>query len=56
MTPELLDTLARASYLTHWRAPSPVWENASERVKEWVREQVTVVIEEYERSRTGQEP
>jgi len=45
-----LDTLAKASYYTHWRPPSPVWENASERVKEWVREQVTNVIREYERA------
>lgn len=48
MDADLLDTLARASYLTHWRAPSPVWENASDRVKEWVREQVIRIIAEYE--------
>lgn len=35
----LIDNVARAIYTTHWRAPSPVWENASQNVRNWVRAQ-----------------
>jgi hypothetical protein len=50
MDADLLDTLAKAAYYTHWRDISPVWENASEDVKDWVRAQVRNVIKEYERA------
>ena len=50
MIPSLLDTLARAAYHTHWREPSPIWENASEPVKDWIRKQVLDIIREYERA------
>jgi len=47
MIDPLLDT---AAYYTHWREPSPIWENASDDVKDWIRAQVTNVIREYERA------
>ena len=36
---ELIEGLARAIYQTHWRAPSPEWDAASENVRDWVRAQ-----------------
>jgi hypothetical protein len=34
---QLVDGLARALYMTHWREPAPSWEKASEAVREWVK-------------------
>jgi hypothetical protein len=36
---ELVDGLARALYMTHRRERAPIWENASEHSREWVRAQ-----------------
>jgi hypothetical protein len=38
---ELVDGLARALYMTQWREPAPIWENASEHSRDWVRAQAT---------------
>jgi|GraSoiStandDraft_46_1057282.scaffolds.fasta_scaffold365520_3 hypothetical protein len=45
MNNELIEQVARAIYRTHWRAPTPVWENASEDVRNWVRKQAQSAIE-----------
>jgi len=45
MSDKLIEQVARAIYRTHWRAPSPVWENASDDVKDWVRKQAMSAIE-----------
>ena len=37
--PPEIETMARAIYMTHWRAPSPTWDNAGEEVQAWVRAQ-----------------
>lgn len=50
--PGLIDQLARAIYMTHWkpadpdsgRAGPPVWENASNNVREWVTAQAEAVM------------
>jgi hypothetical protein len=34
---ELVDGLARALYMTHRREPAPIWENAAEHSRDWVR-------------------
>ena len=34
-----IETVAMAIYSTHWRAPSPTWDEASEEVRDWVRKQ-----------------
>jgi len=34
---QLVEGLARALYMTHRREPAPIWENASEDSREWVR-------------------
>jgi hypothetical protein len=31
--------VAKAIYQTHWREPSPTWENADTEVREWVSKQ-----------------
>jgi hypothetical protein len=36
---QLIDGLARALYMTHRRDPAPVWENASDGSRAWVRAQ-----------------
>ena len=36
---QVIDGLARALYMTHWRAPSPTWENAREEFRDWSRAQ-----------------
>jgi hypothetical protein len=36
---QLIDGLARALYMTHRRDPAPVWENASDGSRKWVRAQ-----------------
>jgi hypothetical protein len=36
---EIVDGLARAIYSTHWRAPAPGWEKASEDACVWVKAQ-----------------
>ncbi len=36
---QVVDGVARAIYLAHWRPPSPEWEQASENVRNWVRVQ-----------------
>ncbi len=47
MSESLLDTVARAIYRTHWRAPSPVWEATSDDVRDWVRKQAVSALEAY---------
>src|SRR3954470_14500974 len=50
--PGLVDQLARAIYMTHWkpadpdsgRPGAPVWENASNNVREWVTAQAEAAI------------
>ena len=34
---QVVDGVARAIYLAHWRPPSPEWEQASDNVRDWVR-------------------
>jgi len=36
---QVIEDLARALYMTHRREPAPVWENASDGSREWVRAQ-----------------
>jgi hypothetical protein len=36
---ELVDGFARALYMTHRREPAPIWENAAEHSRDWVRAQ-----------------
>lgn len=36
---EIVEGLACALYMTHWREPAPKWENASDAVRDWVRAQ-----------------
>jgi hypothetical protein len=42
---EIIERMARAIYMTHWKEPefgklgAPTWENASREVREWVRAQ-----------------
>jgi hypothetical protein len=33
----LLDPVARAMYATHWRSPSPSWDETSDEVRDWMR-------------------
>lgn len=50
--PDKVERVARAIYMTHWKAPdtatgrggSPVWENASDAVRMWVRAQAIAAI------------
>lgn len=52
MTQDRRDTVARAIYTTHWKAPdpetgragAPVWENVSAAVREWVLAQADSAI------------
>jgi hypothetical protein len=44
-TDHLIDVVARAIYRTHWRAPSPTWDNASASVRDWVKAQARAAIE-----------
>ena len=46
---EIVERLAKKIYKTHWRSPNPVWENASENVKDWVRQQALDVLDELQR-------
>jgi hypothetical protein len=36
---QIIEGLARAIYMTHWRQPSPIWENASDGSRNWSRAQ-----------------
>jgi hypothetical protein len=36
---ELVDGLARALYMTHRQERAPIWENAAEHSRDWVRAQ-----------------
>jgi hypothetical protein len=40
-----LEDVAQAIYRTHWRAPSPTWEETSEEVRDWVRAQAEAAID-----------
>lgn len=42
--PEMVERAARAIYETHWVEGAPVWENASRKVREWVRAQARNVF------------
>lgn len=50
MIDALLDTIAEAIYNAHWKEKSPVWPDASDNVKEFVRKQAFEAIRAYERS------
>jgi hypothetical protein len=39
-----IEAMAQAIYMTHWREPSPVWQAASENVKDWVRAQALAAM------------
>jgi len=39
-----IEQAAKAIYATHWRKPSPDWEEASEAVRDWVRAQALSAI------------
>lgn len=41
---ELIELVARAVYSTHWRKPSPEWNETSEQVRDWVRAQALSAI------------
>jgi hypothetical protein len=36
---QVIEGLAQALYMTHRRGPAPVWENASDGSREWMRAQ-----------------
>jgi hypothetical protein len=36
---ELVEGLARAIYMSHWREPAPTWENARNGSRNWSRAQ-----------------
>lgn len=40
----MIDVVAEAIYNTHWKEGNPVWPNASEAVRKWVREQAINAI------------
>jgi hypothetical protein len=40
-----IDAVAQAIYETHWRRPSPRWNEASEAARDWVRRQAVNAIE-----------
>lgn len=50
----LREEIAKAIYGTHWGVAlesehiSPIWENASESVKSWVREQADSAIRKFD--------
>ncbi len=44
MLADEIDQVAKAIYATHWRKPSPDWEEASEAVRDWVRAQALSAI------------
>lgn len=50
MLEPLLDTIAEAIYNAHWREKSPLWLDASDDVKAFVRKQAVEAIRAYERS------
>jgi hypothetical protein len=43
---QLIERVARTIYETHWRSPSPSWEQTSDEVREWVRAQALSAINE----------
>lgn len=44
MVDDMLEAVAKAIYMTHWREGCPIWDNASENVKQWVRKQAEAAI------------
>lgn len=48
---QVVEGLAGAIYMTHWREPAPTWENASDASREWVRAQAREALA-YLRSQT----
>ena len=44
MLADEIDQVAKAIYATHWRKPSPDWEEASEEVRDWVSAQALSAI------------
>ena len=36
---KVVEGFARALYMTHWRQPTPIWENAGEGSRDWARAQ-----------------
>lgn len=53
---KMVDIAAKALYMTHWREPSPVWESASDNVKDWCRDQALEVIVALDRMHVLVEP
>ena len=60
MSDDRIERVARAIYMTHWRLPpeamrgltqpaAPVWEDASESVRDWVRAQAVNAVAEADR-------
>lgn len=41
---EMVENIAAAIYMTHQGQPAPLWEQASEPVREWVRAQARSVV------------
>ena len=41
---QVIEGVARAIYMTHRKEPAPVWENARQEIREWVREQARSVL------------
>jgi len=50
MLDALRDTIAEAIYNAHWKEKNPLWVDASDNVKEFVRKQAVEAIRAYERS------
>ena len=40
-----VDQVARAIYETHWRPPSPRWDEVSEEIRDWVTAQAEAAID-----------
>ena len=47
------EAVAEAIYMTHWRAPSPPWKDASEEVRAWVRKQAAAAVAVIDQCRSG---
>ena len=43
-----IELIAREIYKANWRKPSPIWENTSDNVRDWVRNQAQAAILKYE--------
>jgi hypothetical protein len=48
MTDDLIQSVAKSIYNTHWRGPASHWDTASHDLKEWVRKQAISAIKAYD--------